>query len=72
MLYAFFLAITMYPEIFKKAQAEVDAVVGNERLPIMADREMLPYVNALCRELLRWNVVIPCRAYIYSCIYISD
>ncbi|KAF8137074.1 cytochrome P450 [Boletus edulis] len=58
-LCAFFLAMTMYPEIFKKAQAEVDAVIGHERLPTMHDREALPYVNAMCKELLRWNVVVP-------------
>ena len=49
--------MTMYPETLKKAQSEVDAVVGYERLPTMRDREALPYVNAICKELLRWNVV---------------
>jgi len=47
----------MYPEILKKAQSEVDALVGNERLPIMQDRGALPYVNAICKELLRWHAV---------------
>lgn len=56
--------MTLYPEVLKKAQEEVDAVVGNERLPIMADRDALPYVNALCKELLRWNVVIPLGAHL--------
>ena len=51
--------MTMYPEILKKGQSEVDSVVGHERLPTVQDREALPYVNAICRELLRWNVVIP-------------
>jgi len=58
-LSAFFLAMTMYPEILKKAQSEVEVVVGNERLPTMEDREALPYVNAICTELLRWNAVAP-------------
>ena len=39
--------MTMYPDIFKKAQEEVDAVVENERLPTMEDRDALPYVNAI-------------------------
>ena len=47
----------MYPEILKKAQSEVDSVVGHERLPTMQDREALPYVNAMCIELLRWHAV---------------
>ena len=51
--------MTMYPDILKKAQAEVDFVVGYERLPTMRDREALPYVNAICTELLRWHVVVP-------------
>lgn len=51
--------MTMYPDILKKAQAEIDAVVGYERLPTMEDRAALPYVNAICKELLRWNVVGP-------------
>ncbi|KAF8547387.1 cytochrome P450 [Imleria badia] len=58
-LSAFFLAMTVYPEVPKKAQAEIDAVVGHERLPTMGDRDTLPYVNTICKELLRWNVVIP-------------
>ena len=66
MLFAFFLAMTMYPEILKKGQAEIDAVVGNERLPTMKDRDALPYVNAICTELLRWNVFAPVR----TCWYI--
>ncbi|KAI9457273.1 cytochrome P450 [Boletus coccyginus] len=55
----FFLAMTIYPEVLKKAQAEVDVVVGDKRLPTMEDRDALPYVNALCKELFRWNVLIP-------------
>ncbi|KAF8445000.1 cytochrome P450 [Boletus edulis BED1] len=66
MLYMFFLAMTMYPEVLKKAQAEVDAVVGNDRLPKMEDRDALPYVNAVCTELLRWNVFLPSPFHIAS------
>jgi len=63
MLSAFFLAMTIYPEIFTKAQAEVDAVVGDKRLPTNEDRGALSYVNAICMELFRWNVLIPLRTY---------
>ncbi|KAF8444934.1 cytochrome P450 [Boletus edulis BED1] len=58
-LSAFFLAMTLYPEVFRKAQVEIDAVVGYERLPTIGDRDELPYVNAICKELLRWNAVSP-------------
>ncbi|KAF8871010.1 cytochrome P450 [Infundibulicybe gibba] len=40
---AFFLAMALYPEAQRKAQAELDSVVGNNRLPEFADRNSLPY-----------------------------
>lgn len=48
-----------YPEIQKKAQQEIDAVVGTDRLPSFDDRRDLPYVDALVKELFRWNPVLP-------------
>jgi cytochrome P450 len=51
--------MTLFPEVQKKAQAEIDAVVGNDRLPSFSDRSQLPYVEALAKEVLRWNVVAP-------------
>jgi len=51
--------MTLHPEVAKKAQAEIDAVVGNDRLPTFEDRPHLPYVDALAKEVLRWNVVAP-------------
>jgi hypothetical protein len=58
-IYSFFLAMTLHPEVMKKAQAEIDAVVGSDRLPGFEDRENLPYVDALAKEVLRWNSVVP-------------
>ena len=49
----------LHPEVAKKAQAEVDAVVGLDRLPSFADREKLPYINALVLEVMRWHSVVP-------------
>ena len=48
----FFLAMCLHPEIQVAAQAELDSVVGNERLPTMADRPSLPYINAIVKEVL--------------------
>lgn len=56
---AFFLALTIFPHVFRKAQAEVDTVIGRERPPTLADRPRLPYINAVQREVLRWNPVGP-------------
>ena len=36
----------LYPEAKKKAQAELDAVIGKDRLPVIGDRPELPYVTA--------------------------
>ncbi|KJA21835.1 hypothetical protein HYPSUDRAFT_140077 [Hypholoma sublateritium FD-334 SS-4] len=55
----FFLAMAMYPDVQKKAQAEIDAVIGNERLPEFSDRDTLPYMNALVKESMRWQSIIP-------------
>ncbi|KAK0185225.1 cytochrome P450 [Armillaria mellea] len=58
-VYAFFKAMLLYPEVQAKAQAEIDAVIGDDRLPRFDDRERLPYVNALALEVLRWHTVGP-------------
>ena len=49
----------LYPEVQKKAQAEIDAVVGPNRLPDFHDRPYLPYINAVVKESSRWNLVLP-------------
>ncbi|KZT28780.1 cytochrome P450 [Neolentinus lepideus HHB14362 ss-1] len=55
----FFLMMMLYPEAQKKAQAEIDAVIGNDRLPSLSDRDQLPYVGALVKEVFRWHPVAP-------------
>lgn len=51
-----------YPEAQKKAQAELDAIIGPHRLPEFSDRPSIPYVNALVKEAMRWQVVVPLGA----------
>ncbi|KAI0701738.1 cytochrome P450 [Earliella scabrosa] len=55
----FTLAMIQHPEILKKAQKEIDAVVGNSRLPTFSDRPNLPYVNAVVNEALRISSPVP-------------
>ena len=55
----FFLALTLFPQVQRRAQAEIDAVVGRDRLPTFDDRPRLPYIEALCKELMRWQLVTP-------------
>lgn len=57
--YSFYLAMVLYPEVQRRAQAEIDAVIGPDRLPTLADRDNLPYINALVRETLRWGPSVP-------------
>jgi cytochrome P450 len=58
-IYAFFKAMALYPEVAAEAQAEIDSVVGSDRLPTLADKNNLPYVNALVLEVMRWHAVAP-------------
>ncbi|KAJ7205516.1 cytochrome P450 [Mycena pura] len=58
-LATFILAILSNPEAQKKAQAEIDAVVGTDRLPDFHDEPHLPYVAALMKESMRWRNVAP-------------
>ncbi|KAK0469197.1 cytochrome P450 [Desarmillaria tabescens] len=57
--WTFFLAMALNPDVQKKAQAEIDRVVGLNRLPVFADREHLFYVNAIVKEVLRWKPILP-------------
>ena len=56
---SFFLALVLFPQVQKRAQAELDVVVGRDRLPTFNDRPRLPYIEALCKELMRWQMVTP-------------
>ncbi|KZT22705.1 cytochrome P450 [Neolentinus lepideus HHB14362 ss-1] len=53
------LAMILYPDAKSKAQAELDRIIGHERLPTFDDRDSLPYVEAFVREVLRWHPVLP-------------
>jgi len=55
----FFLAMILFPDVQKKAKAEIDAVVGTGRLPSLADKPDLPYIRSLVTEVYRWNTTVP-------------
>jgi cytochrome P450 len=57
--------MALYPEVQKTAQAEIDTVVGSDRLPDFQDRPSLPYINAIVKELTRWNSVTPLGRYLF-------
>jgi cytochrome P450 len=49
----------LYPDVQKRAQDELDRVIGRGRLPGFTDRDHLPYINAVVKESLRWHPVTP-------------
>ena len=51
--------MALYPDVQRKAQAEIDAVVGPNRLPDFEDRPFLPYINAIVKESTRWHLALP-------------
>ncbi|KAJ2928661.1 hypothetical protein H1R20_g8457, partial [Candolleomyces eurysporus] len=51
--------LASYLEVQTKAQAEIDKVVGSDRLPLVSDRQDLPYVHAIVKEVGRWHSVVP-------------
>ncbi|KAJ3965533.1 cytochrome P450 [Lentinula raphanica] len=52
-LKSFFLAMIQYPECQKKAHQELDCIIGRNRLPDFADRDTLPYIEAILHETMR-------------------
>ncbi|VDC06014.1 unnamed protein product [Peniophora sp. CBMAI 1063] len=56
--YAIFAAL-LYPESARKAQQELDEVIGKDRLPTFADLGSLPYVCAWIKEVERWRPIAP-------------
>ena len=59
--------MVLYPEAMRKAQEELDRVVGKERLPSIEDKDSLPYVSAMVKEAMRYNPPSP----LGSCSQIS-
>jgi hypothetical protein len=51
------LAMTVFPDVLKAAQEELDRVVGKDRLPTFEDEDRLPYIKAMVKETLRWRPV---------------
>lgn len=53
----FFLTMVKHPEAQRKAQEEIDRVLGVGRIPDFEDRERLPYTDAIWQEVMRWNTI---------------
>ena len=53
------MLLAKYPEAQRKAQKELDRVIGRERLPKFEDQSDLTYTMALVREVQRYRPIIP-------------
>ena len=51
--------MALYPDVQRAAHAEIDAVLGDSRLPDFCDEEKLPYIGAVLKEVFRWHPVAP-------------
>ncbi|EJD01786.1 cytochrome P450 [Fomitiporia mediterranea MF3/22] len=58
-LHSFVLAMLLHPDVQKRAQEELDSVLGKNILPNFNDRPNLPYFNAVIKESLRWQAAAP-------------
>ena len=53
LLTTFVLMMAKNQNVFRKAREEIDSVIGQDRLLDFEDRNSLPYINALLKELYR-------------------
>jgi len=58
-LKTFFLAMAMYPDVQKRAQAEVDKATRANTLPTFEGRNSMLYISCLLKESQRWIPVAP-------------
>lgn len=57
-LHSFVLAMLLHPDVQSRALAEINAVCG-DNVPGFEHRPSLPYIEAICREILRWQPIVP-------------
>ncbi|KAF7346528.1 O-methylsterigmatocystin oxidoreductase [Mycena sanguinolenta] len=61
-LIIFIMVMALNPEVAKKAQNELNAVVGLGFLPGFEHRSALPYCEAVFREVFCWRPILPFAA----------
>ncbi len=43
----------LYPQTQQQAQADLDEIIGNDRMPEPSDLEKLPYIRQIMKETVR-------------------
>jgi cytochrome P450 len=70
-LVIFVYLLMNHPEVQHRARAEIDRVVGRQRLPDFEDRASLPYVDAVLRETMRWHPVFCMGAFDFNAEFLD-
>lgn len=52
-------ALLLYPAVTRRAQQELDEIVGPNRLPTFNDISGLAHLDSLIKEVMRWQVPTP-------------
>ena len=63
--------MVLYPDAQKRAQEEIDSILGHGHFPHFGDADALPYLKVMLYELLRWACPAPLGqnpCYIYLAI----
>ena len=47
------VAAICFPEVLKRIQAELDSIVGRDRMPTFDDEHSLPFLGAFIKEVTR-------------------
>ncbi|ESK83389.1 o-methylsterigmatocystin oxidoreductase [Moniliophthora roreri MCA 2997] len=53
------VAMLTFPDVQRRIHEEIDTVIGQTRIPTLADMENLPYMRAVVKEVLRWRPPVP-------------
>ena len=54
----FFQMMVKYPEVVERAQAEIDSITKQARLPTLDDRRLIPVIDCIMKEVLRYEFEI--------------
>ncbi|TFK74819.1 cytochrome P450 [Pluteus cervinus] len=54
-----FYCLASHPEVVRKARAEIHHILGTGRLPLPSDQPLLPYLEAVFREVMRFYPAAP-------------
>ncbi|KAJ6616719.1 cytochrome P450 [Mycena sp. CBHHK59/15] len=55
----FIISMILYPNVQRTAQAQIDEVVGRDRMPTLDDYDQLPFIKAVVKEVFRWRTTVP-------------